>query len=110
MTLCPPEAKRLSPHHAHPHGQPFFESHLGGIERVAGHLSRRMKAAGAKVTWAASAQDAAPNDISAISLPCVNPTEKLSGLPMPIPGPRGLRPCGARWGMLMRWWCMMRFM
>lgn len=68
----------------------FFESHLGGIERVAGHLSRRMKAAGAKVTWAASAQDAAPNDIRAISLPCVNPTEKLSGLPMPIPGPMGI--------------------
>lgn len=68
----------------------FFESHLGGIERVAGHLSRRMVAQGAKVTWAASTQDAAPTDIPALALPCVNPTEKLTGLPMPIPGPGGM--------------------
>ncbi|NOW47862.1 glycosyltransferase involved in cell wall biosynthesis [Novosphingobium sp. SG751A] len=65
----------------------FFESHLGGIERVAGHLSRQMAAQGAGVTWAASAQDAPPADIPALSLACANPTEKLTGLPMPIPGP-----------------------
>lgn len=68
----------------------FFESHLGGIERVAGHLSRRMIAAGADVTWAASAQDAPPVDVPAIALRCVNPTERLTGLPMPIPGPGGI--------------------
>jgi len=68
----------------------FFESHLGGIERVAGHLSRQMIAAGAELTWAASAQDEAPTDMPAIALPCINPTEKLTGLPMPIPGPGGM--------------------
>ncbi len=68
----------------------FFESHLGGIERVAGHLCRQMRAQGAKVTWVASAQDKAPDDIPAIALPTVNPTEALTGLPMPIPGPRGI--------------------
>lgn len=68
----------------------FFESHLGGIERVAGHLCRQMRAQGAHVTWAASAQDKAPNDLPAIALPTVNPTEALTGLPMPIPGPRGI--------------------
>lgn len=68
----------------------FFESHLGGIERVAGHLSRQMIAQGAELTWAASAQDRAPVDIPALALPCVNPTEKLTGLPMPIPGPGGM--------------------
>lgn len=68
----------------------FFESHLGGIERVAGHLCRHMAEQGAKVTWAASAQDAAPQDIATLPLPTVNPTERLTGLPMPIPGPRGM--------------------
>jgi len=68
----------------------FFESHLGGIERVAGHLSRQMRAQGATITWAASAQDVAPGDVPSLSLPTINPTERLTGLPMPIPGPRGI--------------------
>jgi len=68
----------------------FFESHLGGIERVAGHLCRQMMAQGASVTWAASAQDAAPRDVPSVALRTVNPTERLTGLPMPIPGPRGV--------------------
>jgi glycosyltransferase involved in cell wall biosynthesis len=68
----------------------FYESHLGGLERVAGHLSRAMAAQGAQMTWAASAQDAPPPDLATIPLPCANPTEVLTGLPMPIPGPRAL--------------------
>ncbi|WDF72621.1 glycosyltransferase family 4 protein [Novosphingobium sp. KACC 22771] len=68
----------------------FFESHLGGIERVAGHLSRQMAAQGADVTWTASGQDPAPVDIPTLCLSCINPTEKLTGLPMPIPGPVGM--------------------
>lgn len=68
----------------------FFESHLGGIERVAGHLSRQMIAQGADLVWAASAQDEAPEDVPAIALRCINPTERLTGLPMPIPGPGGM--------------------
>jgi starch synthase len=68
----------------------FYESHLGGIERVAGHVLRQMAALGAQVEWAASAQDAPPFDIACLPLVCINPTEALTGLPMPIPGPRGI--------------------
>ena len=70
----------------------FFESHGGGIERVAGHVSRELAALGHEAAWAASAADPAPADaaISAVPLRCVNPTERLTGLPMPIPVPSGL--------------------
>lgn len=71
----------------------FFESHGGGIERVAGHLCRSLAALGHSCEWAASAADPAPSGcaITALPLYCVNPTERLTGLPMPIPGPAGLR-------------------
>lgn len=70
----------------------FYESHLGGIERVAGHLCRHLAAQGASVTWAASNADPAPDlpGVSALPLPCADFTEKLTGLPMPIPGPRAI--------------------
>jgi len=70
----------------------FYESHGGGIERVAGHLCRHLAAQKHTVTWAASAGDAplASEDVAVVPLPCVNPTEALTGLPMPIPGPRGM--------------------
>ena len=69
----------------------FFEGHGGGIERVAGHLCRNLAAAGRRAEWAASAADPAPVDgaIAALPIKCFNPTERLTGLPMPIPGPRG---------------------
>jgi len=70
----------------------FFESHGGGIERVAGHLGRALGRAGHQVCLAASAADAAPADagLAVLPLPCHDPAERLTGLPMPIPGPRGL--------------------
>jgi glycosyltransferase involved in cell wall biosynthesis len=68
----------------------FYESHLGGLERVAGHLARALERQGAQVTWAASTQDAPPADLTTLPLPCTNPTEALTGLPMPLPGPRAL--------------------
>jgi len=70
----------------------FFASHGGGIERVAGHLSRALAAAGHALGWSASSSDPAPDDagVTALPLPCVNPTERLTGLPMPVPTPRGL--------------------
>lgn len=68
----------------------FYESHLGGIEKVAGHLCREMLGQGAQVVWVASGQDAPPRDVPCLPLRTVNPTEALTGLPMPIPGPRGL--------------------
>ena len=70
----------------------FYESHGGGIERVAGHLCRHFAAAGADAVWAASDADPAPTgDIESIPLRCLNPIEKFTGLPMPIPGGRAFR-------------------
>lgn len=70
----------------------FYESHGGGIERVAGHMNREFAALGHQAAWAASAADPPPTDasIAAVPLRCINPTERLTGLPMPIPGPSGL--------------------
>lgn len=70
----------------------FFESHGGGIERVAGHLCRSLGALGHECEWAASAADASPSDpaVRAIALPCVDLAERLTGLPMPLPGPRAI--------------------
>lgn len=65
----------------------FFAAHGGGIERVAGHLVREFAALGHEAVWAASGEAEVPG---AVPLPCVNPTERLTGLPMPIPGPRAL--------------------
>ena len=55
---------------------------------MAGHLHRQFAALGHAAVWAASGE---PGEIAgAVPLPCVNPTEALTGLPMPIPGPRAL--------------------
>jgi glycosyltransferase involved in cell wall biosynthesis len=70
----------------------FFESHGGGIERVAGQLCREFAGLGASPAWVASAGDPLPaRSIEAVPIPCLDPTEKLTGLPMPIPGIRGVR-------------------
>ena len=64
----------------------FFESHGGGIERVAGRLCREFARCGDEAAGAASSADRPPADlIDALPLACVNPTERLTGLPMPIP-------------------------
>lgn len=64
----------------------FFERHGGGIERVAGHLCRQFDRLGAESVWAASDCDTPPSDgLKALPLSCINPTERLTGLPMPIP-------------------------
>lgn len=66
----------------------FYDTHGGGLERVAAHLNRQFCAAGHHVAWAASDADRLPESPAAlVSLRCINPTEKLTGLPMPIPGP-----------------------
>lgn len=66
----------------------FYEAHGGGIERVAGHLCRQFARLGVTPHWAASANDALPgDDVKTIALRCVDPLEKLTGLPMPLPGP-----------------------
>ena len=69
----------------------FFGSHGGGVERVAGHLVRQFTAMGHDSIWAASGETPPDSDIAhPVPLACINPTERLTGLPMPIPGPRGL--------------------
>lgn len=69
----------------------FYDSHGGGLERVAAHLNREFLVAGHDVAWAASDADDAPiSEAQIIGLRCANPTEKLTGLPMPIPGPRSI--------------------
>lgn len=71
----------------------FFEQHGGGIERVAGHLNRHFVIQGHETAWAASADGELPGPQTAepVPMPCLNPIERLTGLPMPIPGPRALR-------------------
>jgi alpha-maltose-1-phosphate synthase len=69
----------------------FYEDHGGGVERVAGQLCREFNSVGAVAVWAASASDDPPKGIDAVPLACINPTEKLTGLPMPIPGVRAYR-------------------
>lgn len=75
----------------------FFEGHGGGIERVAGHLNRHIADAGHDVCWAASAADTAPSSprLETLPLRCVDPLERLTGLPMPLPLP-------SAWGALRR--------
>lgn len=69
----------------------FFEGHGGGIERVAGELCRALAVVGHEPIWAASDTDMAPDDqrFETCPLACVNPTERVTGLPMPVPLPRG---------------------
>ena len=71
----------------------FFEAHGGGIERVAGALNREFRALGHVTHWAASDEDAPPAAGTAAAVPmrCWNLLERLTGLPMPIPGIAALR-------------------
>lgn len=64
----------------------FFEKHGGGIEIVASHLNSQFLKLGHKVSWAAS-REKAPDiqKLNRIPLRCINPVEKLTGLPMPLP-------------------------
>lgn len=69
----------------------FYDTHGGGLERVAAQLNREFLAAGHAVAWAASDADDLPvSEAQLVGLRCANPTEKLTGLPMPVPGPRSI--------------------
>lgn len=77
----------------------FFEAHGGGIERVAGHLGREFARLGAQPVWAASDADEMPlGEVAAVPLACINPIEKLTGLPMPLPKLRAIRTLAAEVG------------
>ena len=70
----------------------FYASHGGGIERVAGQMTARFAALGHAALWAASDRDPTPPaPVTAVPLACCDPLERLTGLPMPIPGLRALR-------------------
>ena len=71
----------------------FFENHGGGIERVAGYLSRHLAAAGHDCEWAASGADVPTKaaGVRVLPLDCINPAERLTGIPMPIPGLGAIR-------------------
>lgn len=65
----------------------FYDTHGGGLERVAGHLAREFTLLGHTSTWAASDADGLPaTPAQLVALRCANPTERLTGLPMPLPG------------------------
>jgi glycosyltransferase involved in cell wall biosynthesis len=69
----------------------FFDTHGGGLERVAGHLNSEFVKSGHAAAWAASDADGLPDcPATLVPLSCANPTEALTGLPMPIPGPRSI--------------------
>ncbi|RWI21467.1 MAG: glycosyltransferase family 1 protein [Mesorhizobium sp.] len=70
----------------------FYEGHGGGIERVAGHLCRQFTQLGVQAVWAASDADQPPErDVEAVPLACVDPIEKVIGLPMPLARVRAIR-------------------
>lgn len=67
----------------------FFDTHGGGLERVAGHLSREFIALGHDASWAACDGDGLPDSPAAtVVLRCANAIERLTGLPVPLPGPK----------------------
>lgn len=69
----------------------FYDTHGGGLERVAGHLAREFAQLGHQSAWAASDADGLPaSPAQLVALRCANPTERLTGLPMPLPGTRSI--------------------
>src|SRR5262249_6973431 len=75
-------------------GTAYFESHRGGIEIVAGMLARELRRLGAVVTWLASDASSPPAPAMACGLarpiPAWNVTERRLGVPLPLPGPKGI--------------------
>ena len=71
----------------------YFDSHSGGIERVAGELFHRLAQPECHVTWAAANVSAPPADSEcggSLPLTSWNGLEKTMGLPLPLPGPISL--------------------
>ena len=77
----------------------YFDSHSGGIERVARELFHRLARPECHVTWAAANVSAPPGDLEhggSLPLSAWNGLEKAMGLPLPVPGPISLaRLCSA---------------
>jgi len=73
----------------------YFESHRGGIEVVVGQLARELHAVGTSVAWLASDATMSPPLPGPcgrpIAIHALNATERLLGIPFPIPGIAALR-------------------
>ena len=72
----------------------FYSTHKGGVEIVAGELSRALaERYGHQITWMASNVSPLPESSAAAMRPlhCSNVTEKWLGFPMPLPFPSALR-------------------
>ena len=72
----------------------YFETHRGGVERVAGALARRLAAAGQDATWLAGDASPPPDDpqgVQVIAMPASNAIEARTGLPVPLIGPSAVR-------------------
>jgi glycosyltransferase involved in cell wall biosynthesis len=71
----------------------YFDSHSGGIERVARELFHRLAEPECHVTWAAANISAPPADSEyggTLPLTAWNGLEKTMGLPLPLPSPISL--------------------
>jgi glycosyltransferase involved in cell wall biosynthesis len=71
----------------------YFDSHSGGIERVARELFHRLAKPECHVTWAAANVSAPPVDLehgSSLPLSAWNGLEKAIGVPLPVPSPISL--------------------
>jgi glycosyltransferase involved in cell wall biosynthesis len=68
----------------------YFDSHRGGIEIVVGHLAREFRRSGLNVAWLACDATAAPSNPDVCDRPipirAFNATERMLGIPFPIPG------------------------
>ncbi|WP_299788873.1 glycosyltransferase family 4 protein [Ramlibacter sp.] len=72
---------------------PYYASHGGGVEMVAGQLASGLAARGFEVTWAASDTDAAATDDGVLCIPmrANNAIEKRTGVPVPLWTPGAMR-------------------
>jgi len=79
----------------------YMPPHLGGIEQIAESLYQGYRARGHDVRWVSSRVPAAEpaQDGGRVRVPCMNVTERLLGVPIPVWGRRGWTEVGrlAEW-------------
>jgi glycosyltransferase involved in cell wall biosynthesis len=73
----------------------YFESHLGGLDLIAGRLVRELLALRQDVVWLATTATPPPSDPDlegrTIPVDALNVTERYLGIPFPIPSLRAIR-------------------
>ncbi|MEO6341078.1 MAG: glycosyltransferase family 4 protein [Caulobacteraceae bacterium] len=74
---------------------PYFDTHRGGVELVAGRLARELQGRGFEVTWIATdAVAPAADAMATVSVKALNILERRLGVPYPFPSPAALRRIG----------------